>query len=130
MNYYHHGNEVCKYTYRFVHAMGPKRFKNLLSHYAKYGLVPRVHGNVKRLPPNAASFNKIKSVVKFISNFATVLYQGACQGSLVTKRHYCCHHTCQKGMFIETISKLVKISPWVAVNLKIFGINYSLIFRI
>ena len=30
MNYYYHGKEVCKYTYRFVHAMGPKRFKNLL----------------------------------------------------------------------------------------------------
>ena len=68
MTYFFQGKCVCKYTYRFVHAVGPKRYKNLIRH----GLVPRVHGNVKRLPPNAVSLAKTRSILQFISHFATI----------------------------------------------------------
>jgi hypothetical protein len=72
IDYYFQGKRVCKDTYRFVHAIGPKKFKNLVDHFNNHGLVPRVHGNAKRLPANAISFDKTKSVIKFISNFAAI----------------------------------------------------------
>lgn len=72
MDYYFQGKRVCKYTYRFVHGIGQKQYKNLVSHFEKHGLVPRVHGNVKRLPPNTVSLDRTKSVIQFISHFATI----------------------------------------------------------
>ena len=72
VEYYFQGKRVCKYTYRFVHAIGPKRYKNLFSHFEKHGLVPRVHGNVNRLPPNTVSLDKTK------------LYFPLCYGTCIT----------------------------------------------
>ena len=34
------------------------------------GLLPRVHGNARRLPSNALTFESIKHVVSFIENYA------------------------------------------------------------
>ena len=72
VDYFFQGKRVCKSTYLFVHAIGPKRYKNLVRHYEKHGLVPRMHGNVKRLPPNTVLLDRTKLIVRFISNFATV----------------------------------------------------------
>lgn len=100
VDYFFQGKCVCKSTYLFVHAIGPKRYKNLVRHYEKHGLVPRVHGNVKPLPSNTVALDKTKSIVQFISNFATIHCLDASLVSLVMKKQCCFRHTCQKGIFI------------------------------
>ena len=72
IDYYFHGKRVCKHTYTFVHAVGPKRFKNLVAHFDRHGLVPRFHGNTNRLPANTIPFDKTQSIIRFIEHFATI----------------------------------------------------------
>lgn len=72
VDYYYGGKRVCKETFLFVHQMGPKRYKNLVAHFDKDGLVSRVHGNTKQLPANIISLETTKSVYHFIENFATI----------------------------------------------------------
>ena len=38
-------------TFLFLHAISHKRFEALQKHFDTRGLLPRVHGNMKRLPP-------------------------------------------------------------------------------
>ena len=47
IEYYFRGKRVCKSTYVFAHAVGPKRFKNMVAHFDKKGLISRIHGNTK-----------------------------------------------------------------------------------
>ena len=72
VNYWFCGYKVCKSTFLFVHAVGPKHYKNLISHFSESGLTPRRHGNTKRLPANTVPFSVTQSIVQFIINFATV----------------------------------------------------------
>ena len=66
------GNIVCKTTFLFVHSVGTKAFKNLVAHFDENGLTPRMHGNTKRLPPNAISYSTTKDIAQFITNFASI----------------------------------------------------------
>ena len=52
--------------------IGKKSFRNLLKHYKLNGLSPRMHGNRKRKPWNAAKFEDKESAVKFITNYSEV----------------------------------------------------------
>ncbi len=72
ITYYFHGYKVCKCMYLFVHCVGPKRYKNLISHFSVNGLVPRTHGNVKRLPANTLPFDVTEDICQFIKNCAEV----------------------------------------------------------
>ena len=65
-----HGHSICLKTFLFIHSIGKKRFRNLLKHYQSNGVSPRVHGNVKRRPWNAASFRDKERAVSFIKNYA------------------------------------------------------------
>ena len=69
-NFFFNGQQICKSTYLFLHAIGKERYANLCEHYKLYGLTLRVHGNKGRLPRNTCSFEAISEVSKFISNFA------------------------------------------------------------
>ena len=72
IDYCFHGRHVCKSTFMFVHAIGTKKYKNLITHFAEHGLVPRRHGNTRRLPANAIPFAKTESIVAFIKHFSTL----------------------------------------------------------
>lgn len=72
VDYYFGGNRVCKDTFLFVHGIGPKRYKNLVAHFDKNGLISRMHGNTKRLPANTISLEWTKSIYNFIKNFSTI----------------------------------------------------------
>ncbi len=72
IDYHFRGRRVCKATFTFVHAIGPKRFKNMVAHFHEHGLVPRVHGNTKRLPANTIPLAITKAVVAFIEPFAVI----------------------------------------------------------
>ena len=72
INYWFHGYKVCRATYLFLYDMGLKRFKNLIAHFNQQGLVSRIHGNTKWLPPNTVPFSTTRTIVQFITNFANV----------------------------------------------------------
>ena len=69
-NFFFNGQQICKSTYLFLHAIGKERYANLCEHYKLYGLTLRVHGNKGRLPRNTCTFEAISKVSKFISNYA------------------------------------------------------------
>ena len=69
-SYHHQGKPVCLRTFLFLHSIGSKRLKNLLTSFQKKGTLPRVHGNFKRLPSNALSFSSVEHVVSFVVNYA------------------------------------------------------------
>ena len=72
VTYYFHGYKVCRNTYLFAHSVGPKRFKNLITHFSENGLVPHTHGNAKRLPANTLPFDVTEDIVQFIKNCGEV----------------------------------------------------------
>ena len=50
---------------------GTKRMKNLTESFKSNGLVPRTHGNTRRLPKHTLSYETQKSVVTFLFNFSS-----------------------------------------------------------
>ena len=51
---------------------GRFRLKALTAHYVATGLTIRQHGNHKRLPHNALSFQEVQHLEKFIRSYAQV----------------------------------------------------------
>ena len=48
---------------------GETRMRNLTATYKRSGLVPRIHGNTRRLLPNTLSYEAIRDVVTFLMNY-------------------------------------------------------------
>ena len=59
-SFLHHGKRICKKTFFFFHAISQKRVHNIKKSLKQNGLVARTHGNAKRKPHNAISFEKIQ----------------------------------------------------------------------
>ena len=68
--YYHQGLQICRATFLFLHSIHHYTFKALRRSCREEGMLPRVHGNTRRLPSNALTFNDVKHVVSFIDNYA------------------------------------------------------------
>ena len=68
--YVHQGRTICRNTFLFLHAVGKSTFKALRRSCKEDGLVPRVHGNARRLPSNSLTYESIKHVVSFLENYA------------------------------------------------------------
>ena len=49
---------------------GRHRFKALKASYIAGGLIPRQHGNARRLPHNPLTFETLTNVVSFLQNYA------------------------------------------------------------
>ena len=64
-NFFHNGIRICKSTFLFLHGMSKKKFHNIKKSFSEHGLQPRVHGNTKRIPHHALSFDVTQSVLKF-----------------------------------------------------------------
>ncbi len=69
-NYTFLGQEICEFTFRFLHNRGPKSFKNLKNHYKIHGVSPRIHGNTNKRPPNAYPMETIEKVVIYVKALA------------------------------------------------------------
>ena len=65
----HQGKQVCVRTFRFLHRVGEKRFKNLVKSVKENGLTPRTHGNSWRRQHNAFSSTSIEYVVRFLHTY-------------------------------------------------------------
>ncbi len=68
--YYHQCKQVCSSMFGFLFTVGKKRMRNLTEHYLCNGLTARVHGNSRRTPHHALSFESIENVVKFLFMYA------------------------------------------------------------
>lgn len=72
MAYKHHGMEVCRKTFLFLHGIGKDRLHNVKDHYRVEGLQVRINKNTKRSPPHAMPFTATKYVITFLNNYAEV----------------------------------------------------------
>ena len=99
MDFFHQGRRICRATFLKLHGIGmivgsvlqnlnnsligKDRLIALQRHYQGVGLTMRQHGNHKRLPHNAMSFEETKYVVRFLQNYAeanTILLPGRIPG--------------------------------------------------
>ena len=70
--FYFHKLRVCLQSFLFVHAVSHVRFEALQKHYDLYGLLPRVHGNSKRLPANTRPQVDTFHALGFIDNISEI----------------------------------------------------------
>ena len=70
--FYFHTLRVCLNAFLLIHAINHKRFESLQKHIDSVGLLPRVHGNVKRLPSNTRPPEDTFRALGFIDNFSEV----------------------------------------------------------
>ena len=66
IKYQYGGVQVCKTAFMFIHAIGARRLKNLISHYDEHGLSERVHGNTRKPPHNRTDGEEIQKIKEFI----------------------------------------------------------------
>ena len=69
MVFYHHGQRICRKTYLFLHNIGKKRYSNLKASVITDGVLPRRHGNLRRVPHHAFSLEDTLAVNTFITNY-------------------------------------------------------------
>ena len=72
-SFFHQGKPVCSRTFQFLHGIGIKRLKNLMTSVKNNGLTPRVHGNTNRKPKHALSYTTTEFVVQFLFNYAACI---------------------------------------------------------
>ena len=65
-------HKICLKTFLFLHYIGKKRFRNLVKHFQKNGIAPRIHGNTRRRPWTASSLHNKEQAVALIKNFAEI----------------------------------------------------------
>ena len=61
---------ICKSAFLFIHAIGSRRLKNLISHYDENGLSVRMHGNARKHPHNQTKIEEVEKIKGFIEQFA------------------------------------------------------------
>ena len=80
----HHGHEICKKTFTFLHGIGKDRLRNIRDSYLTNGLETRVHGNTKRLPHNHLTHAVIINVTKFLKKKMLFCYLAGFLGTRET----------------------------------------------
>lgn len=63
---------ICLKTFLFVHGISHKCFEALQKHFDCAGLVPRIHGNTKRLPKNTRPKQDTFRALGFIDNMSEI----------------------------------------------------------
>ena len=70
IKYQYGGLVICKSAFLFIHAIGSRRLKNLISHYDENGLSIRMHGNAKKRRHNQTETEEVEKIKGFIEQFA------------------------------------------------------------
>lgn len=68
--YLHQEQRICYRTFLFLHGIGKFAFTAIKKSCREDCLVPRIHGNTKRAPVNALSYEELTCVVSFIRNYS------------------------------------------------------------
>ena len=66
------GLRVCWQTFCFIHSVSEKRLTALKNHLNIEGVTERLHGNTKRVPVNATTYEETEKLKLFIKNYANV----------------------------------------------------------
>ena len=66
----HRGYQLCKVTFNFLYGVGKHRVPAIRKSFVSDGLELRTHGNTRRKPHHASSFNTIQNVILFIQNYS------------------------------------------------------------
>ena len=61
---------ICKSAFLFIHGIGSRRLKKLISHYDENGLCLRTHGNARERPHNQTDGREVEKIKSFIEKFA------------------------------------------------------------
>ncbi len=98
---------MCPVMFSFLHSIGETRLKNLVHSFKQNGLVPRIHGNSRRLPHNALSMSSVEFVVRFLLNYADqngILLPGPYLGTLgpISSFFPLVHPNVQFGEYIKS----------------------------
>lgn len=72
INYQFCGKPICKSAFLFMHAVGARRMKNLISYYSNAGLSMRTHKNSRKRPHNRTDSDVIEGIKAFIERFADI----------------------------------------------------------
>ena len=70
IKYQYGGMLICKSAFLFIHGIGSRRLKNLISHYDENGLCLRIHGNARKRPHNQTDGREVEKIKGFIEKFA------------------------------------------------------------
>ena len=70
--YVHQGKHICMKVFLHLHCISRACMNKLQHHYDIDGISPRIHGNTKRHPKHAASYEDTTDAVTFVKNFATI----------------------------------------------------------
>ena len=60
--YMYRGLRVCKQTFCFIHSVSEKRLTALKNHLNVEGVTERLHGNTKRVPVNATTYEQTEKL--------------------------------------------------------------------
>src|SRR6266536_3402394 len=69
--FYHwdHNTLLCQETYLNMLGIGRTYFENIRNHLINNGLLPRIHGNIKRMPQWKTKMVIDKNVAEVVKNF-------------------------------------------------------------
>ena len=80
--FHHHGHQICRTTFLFLHNMGESQFKTIKARYLSEGLVPRVHGrHTGRIPPKSLVREDVDRIILFVTQYCetnAILLPGSC----------------------------------------------------
>ena len=65
--FYHQGKEICQVLFHFIHGVMDLRIKALFARLDKHGIVPQVHGNIRRIPKLAMLLQDVEYIVHLIT---------------------------------------------------------------
>ena len=68
--YYFNGQQVCRETFAFAHAVSRKTIDSIAQSLDKDGLVARTHGNKGKSPKHALTVQDVQNVKQFLVNYA------------------------------------------------------------
>lgn len=69
--YYFNGQQVCRETFAFAHAVSRKTIDSIAHSLYKDGLVARTHGNKGKTPKHALTVQDVQNVKTFLINYAS-----------------------------------------------------------
>ena len=70
--YMYRGYRVCRQTFCFIHWVSEKRLTALKIHLNVERVTQRLHGNTKRVPVNASTYEQAEKLKLFIESYANV----------------------------------------------------------
>jgi hypothetical protein len=69
-DYFFNGQQVCRTTFSFAHAVGKSQLESIGKSLDDEGLRPRTHGNKGKLPKHALAVTELQHISQFLTQYA------------------------------------------------------------